>query len=196
MNTWLLLAHNKEIEGFRDLGEKANNVRCFETGIGLFQAQFTLNMLLTQYAPPERVILAGTAGSFFRDDIFKLKHSHYFSLPHSCNEELPDFLEKEWQTIPAIENTFEKNRDNDLVTLFSTFGISVSAENFRFKKGIFWENMEALSLSYTCYKNKIPFSALICCTNQIGPDARVQWKVNFQKAGVILNDGLKKLFDL
>jgi nucleoside phosphorylase len=196
---WIIAADRKEIPGI-DLLLKNNtpsawNMEFHTCGIGLFESFYGLTSLLNIAAnekkPPDAVLLAGTAGSPNAEDLFKISLANQFVNPQFNFEELPEFLPRRWATF-AIDGIKTPNKVLS-VPVYSAFGVSKTGDHLSDSMSGAWENMEALSLSYACLKRQIPFMALLCCTNQICPDGRKQWRQNYQKAGEILFETLKIL---
>jgi len=195
-NLWIISADKKEIP-LIDVFLKENKYTDFQIdhhtcGVGLFESYFQFMNLLNTCIPPDVVCLAGSAGSPYAADIFKTTLSNQFINPQFNFEELPEFLPAQWTTGIIESPVFSNDLLN--VPVYSTFGISNSNDHIKDSMAGAWENMEALSLSYICMKKQIPFMALLCCTNQICPEGRKQWKQNYEKAGLILIDQLKKVF--
>jgi nucleoside phosphorylase len=86
-------------------------------------------------------------------------------------------------------------------TVLQNHGLSLSTEKFTSDMGYIptsyprpvVENMEAASLALFCRDNDIAFTALLCVTNVIGPEARAEWKANFREAGRKLRTAIESL---
>ena len=197
---WIIAADKKElpqIDLILDAGFSDKFQAEFHTcGIGLFESFFVfsslLDSVLNTFDQPDSVLLVGTAGSPDANDIYKTALTNNFLNPQFTFEQLPEFLPQTWNTV-AIDGLHDQ-REFSSVPVYSTFGISTSSEQLSKSMSGAWENMEALSLSYVCMKHKIPFMALLCCTNQVCPDGRKQWLANYKKAGEILFEKLCELF--
>jgi nucleoside phosphorylase len=180
---WLVVAHEKEIPGFYDFSKIGFTP--YALGVGQFDslAEFAR---LTAIQKPGGVLLAGTCGSTEKTDIFAIFQCQHFALPSIPQEELPEFLPRKVQTAEAVG--FSSLRR---ATVLQNHGLSLDAGKFTQNTGYIppeypkpvLENMEAASLALYCYKQGIPFTALLCVTNAIGADGRVQWKENFRAAG-------------
>lgn len=186
---WVVFADPKEIsqDALKQLQSSGIVVRF--CGIGLLESFYIFGEMLHKAAQmPDGIILAGTAGSPNPEHLFKMNLSNHFLMPAFVSEEIPEFLSSQWQT----EKFLPEFVPGDFLSLpvYSTFGIS--RQSHANMEGA-WENMEALSLSYFCFKKKIPFTALLCCSNQIGPGGRLQWKNNFTRAGELLANALSSL---
>lgn len=208
---WIIAADKKEIPRIdvllKNFSSFKYKVEFQECGIGLFESFSRFATLLDTAAnakkKPDAVLLVGTGGSPDADHVFKIALTNLFINPRFDFEELPEFLPRQWTTDPIDELNevfLDKAEAQNLfpdallnIPVYSTFGISKSADHLDRSMAGAWENMEALSLSYTCHKRQIPFMALLCCTNQICPDGRKQWQKNYQRAGEILFDALSKL---
>jgi len=192
---WIIAADKKEVPGIDVvLDEKKSDslkIEFHTCGIGLWESFFNFTNLVNNNGRPDAIWLLGTAGSPRAEDIFKIGVSHHFLNTRFTDEELPDFLPATWET--GKSPLFKKPEGALAISLYSTFGISLSTRHFEKNMAGAWENMEALSLSYVCYKNEIPFMAMVCCTNQICSEGRMQWKRNFLVAGEKLVQALKKL---
>ncbi|MDH4262756.1 MAG: hypothetical protein OEV78_06920 [Spirochaetia bacterium] len=209
---WIIAADKKEIPGIDLILNKNSakyNLKFYTCGIGLFESFYVFTTLLNQTSQvhqPDGILLAGTSGSPNAEDIFKLNLTNRFLNPQFNVEELPEFLPVEWITKDIDDFTGDignhpYNRLNLTIDflntpVYSTFGISKTVHHLTPAMSGAWENMEALSLSYICMKRQIPFIALLCCTNQICPDGRKQWKQNYIKAGEILFKALNNLFKI
>jgi len=194
---WIIAADKKEMENPASLAQDKEKPRQisleFHTcGVGLFESSYGFSNLLHSNARPDAVLLAGTAGSRDSGHIFKISLSNFFINTRFSFEEIPEFIPESWTTLPIDGLQSIPHMLN--VPVYSSFGISKSFDHFSNTMNNAWENMEALSLSYICYKMKIPFAALLCCTNQICPEGRNQWKQNYKKAGEILFKTLNSLF--
>jgi hypothetical protein len=169
---------------------KYKQIHFVEIGVGLFEVshRFSQNVefILKEQMP---VILAGTAGSFISSDKKQISLSNSFSLLKDSREEIPGIVDASWAT-----KSFLADCRHDLldVPVYSTFGISVSSALKDSMSG-HWENMEAGVLSYLCYRNQIPFEALLYCTNFIGPQSRVEWKKEQALSGVEIAQCLKSI---
>ncbi len=180
---WLCVAHEKEIP---DLAALANTGwRTHAVGIGQFHSLVHFTELLAN-EKPEAVLLAGTCGSVDKADVMHICLCNHFAFPFVANEEVPEFLEQNFFTHAAVENT-----DFLRATVLQNYGVSLDGGKFmaNAKKipvdfpGRVVENMEAASLALACKRLATPFSALLCVTNEIGAAARIQWKQNFRAAG-------------
>jgi len=188
---WLCAAHEKEIPGFREFSRGGWQTHAL--GVGQFESLAELSRLLAAQTT-EGIVLVGTCGSLLREEIFQVFQCRHFAFPSVADEELPEFMPRTAETIPAIR--FPDFRE---ATVLQNHGISLSAEKFSQNAGYIpagfprplLENMEAASLALYCQKRKIPFTALLCVTNQIGPDGRREWKENFGKAGELLKAALQ-----
>ncbi|MDH5721309.1 MAG: hypothetical protein OEZ13_11950 [Spirochaetia bacterium] len=187
---WVLLADKKEVPDYNELKKKIN---CYLTGIGLFESYYNfLSLIKNGEKKPQKVILLGTAGSVKKEDIFSLCISNEFGLLPSSSVDVPEFIRQRYKTKAALENKkLSKKYSYKNPLILSSFGVSVKDEKKHLE--YFWENMEAASISYVCLKEKIPFSAFLCCTNKIGPNGRTQWKQNYKKAGELLVGALDNL---
>ena len=190
---WLCVAHEKEIPGLTEAVPAGFALQV--VGVGQFDSLFNFGRL-TAAEKPEAVLLAGSCGTSAGGDIMRTYACHHFAFPLVSGEELPEFLHSAFQTRPALAmNRFAA------ATVLQNHGVSVSAEKFTanaaavpadFPRPIV-ENMEAASLALACRRLDIPFTALLCVTNSIGPEARVQWKQNFRTAGTELARVLQSL---
>ncbi len=183
---WLCVAHEKELPDLAALA--CPGWRAHAVGVGQFHSLARFGELLAT-EKPSAVILAGSCGSVEKADILQLCLCHHFAFPAVPNEELPEFLEQSFSTHPACEAAGLMP-----ATVLQNYGVSLDAEKFLagskkipadFPRRLV-ENMEAASLALACKRRSIPFSALLCVTNEIGPDARAQWRKNFPSAGVKL----------
>ncbi len=180
---WLVVAHAKEIPGFDDFSKGGFTPHAL--GVGQFDslAEFAR---LAAAQKPAGVLLAGTCGSTGREDVFQAFQCQHFALPSVAHEELPEFLPRKVQTAEVVNFAGLRR-----ATVLQNHGISLDAEKFAQNTGYIpreyprpiLENMEAASLALYCRKLGIPFTALLCATNVIGPDGRREWKENFRKAG-------------
>lgn len=180
---WLCVAHEKEIPDFATLAK--NGWRTHAVGIGQFHSLLHFTELLVN-EKPEAVLLAGTCGSLDKADVMRLCLCHHFAFPAVINEEVPEFLEQNFATRSVYENAKLLP-----ATVLQNYGVSLDAGKFiantqkiplDFPRRVV-ENMEAASLALACKHLSIPFSALLCVTNEIGPAARAEWRQNFRAAG-------------
>ena len=188
---WLCVAAVSEIPDFHRLAR--GGFKTYALGIGQFDSLAAL-ATLTASQRPDGIVLAGTCGSTEKENIFRLFQCQHFAAPKISDEELPEFL------LHAVE-TKEAAAFAGLprATVLQNHGLSLSHEKFARNTGYIppgyplpvLENMEATSLAFFCHKQAIPFSALLCVTNAIGPDGRREWKENFRRAGEILAETLR-----
>lgn len=180
---WLCVAHEKEIPDFSALA--INGWQTHAVGIGQFRSLMHFTELLVR-EKPGAVLLAGTCGAVDKADAMRIYLCNHFAFPTVANEEVPEFLEQNFFTSPALAATGFAP-----ATVLQNYGVSLDKEKFSanaqkippdFPKP-FVENMEAASLALACRRAGISFSALLCVTNQIGPTARTEWKQNFTAAG-------------
>ena len=180
---WLCVAHEKEIPDLASLA--CPGWRVHAVGIGQFHSLARFTELLSK-EKPEAVILAGTCGSLDKADVMRIYLCNHFAFPFVPNEEVPEFLEQNFATSLAAEAAGLLP-----ATVLQNYGVSLDAGKFiantqkisaEFPRRVV-ENMEAASLALACKRASIPFSALLCVTNEIGPTARAQWKQNFRAAG-------------
>jgi nucleoside phosphorylase len=189
---WLVAAHEKEIPGFHEFAQGGWQTHAL--GVGQFDSLAAFAALAASQKP-DSVVLAGTCGSLYKEDIFQLFQCQHFAVPSITDEDLPEFLTRAVQPAEAVSFT-ELRR----ATVLQNHGISLSSEKFTQNTGYIppayprpiLENMEASSLALYCTKHGIPFTALLCVTNAIGPDGRRAWKENFRKAGEILAESLSR----
>lgn len=180
---WLVVAHEKEIPEFRE--KRYGGFTAYALGVGQFDALAELSRLLAT-EKPAGIVLAGTCGSSHREDVFKIFQCQHFALPYIEHEDLPEFLPRATETEAAAEFVGLPG-----ATVLQNHGISTGLEKFSHNQRYIpadyprpiLENMEASSLALFCHKRSIPFTALLCVTNQIGPDGRRAWKENFKRAG-------------
>lgn len=190
---WLVVAHEKEIPDFQGFSKGGFTPHALGVGQFVSLAEF---VRLTASQKPAGVVLAGTCGSLDKGDIFRLVQCQHFALPSIAHEELPEFLQRAVQTAEVVRFTAHGN-----ATVLQNHGLSLNAEKFIQNSGYippdyprpFVENMEAASLAFYCARHEIPFTALLCVTNAIGPDGRREWKENFRKAGDLLAKSLSSL---
>ncbi len=190
---WLCVAHTKEIPGFENL--EGGGFQTHELGVGQFKS-LTAFSALVAVQKPARVLLAGSCGSLNREDILKTFVCNHFAYPSITGEELPEFMHRYGATAPAVDAGRYQT-----ATVLQNHGLSLSAEKFGGNTGYIppeyprpiVENMEAASLAFFCRDQGIAFSALLCVTNAIGPQARSEWRANFREAGVRLKAALQEL---
>ena len=190
---WLCVAHEKEIPAFRDFSKAGFTP--YALGVGQFASLAELARLVS-LETPAGVLLAGTCGSLNKEDLFRVFECRHFALPYIAGEELPEFLPRAVETAPAV-----KLDDLPRATVLQNHGLSLDPEKFMLNTGYIpqdypkpvLENMEATSLAIFCHERRIPFMALLCVTNAIGPNGRRDWKENFRKAGEILAKTLSSL---
>jgi len=189
---WLCVAHEKEIPDFHGL--KNADVSTWALGVGNF-ASLARFAELVALEKPDSVVLAGTAGSPRAEDVNQLFACNHFAFPSIDDEELPEFLPRVIETHPSlIQQTLRA------ATILQNQGISLDSEKFSANTKYipsgypapYLENMEATSLAMHCKKHAIPFTAIVCVTNVIGPNGRNDWKKNFQAAGVKLRAFFEK----
>lgn len=193
MSLWLCVAHEKEIPGFRDFSKAGFTP--YALGVGQFASLAEFARLVSAETPAG-VLLAGTCGSLNKEDIFRVFECRHFALPLIAGEELPEFLPRVVETEPAV-----KFANLPRATVLQNHGLSLDPGKFTLNTGYIpqdypktiLENMEAASLAISCHERRIPFTALMCVTNAIGPDGRREWKENFRKAGEILSKTLSSL---
>lgn len=180
---WLCVAHEKEIPDFSELAK--NGWRTHAVGIGQFHSLLHFTELLAG-EKPEAVLLAGTCGSLDKADLLRICFCSHFAFPFVANEEVPEFLEQNFATYSVVETGALLP-----ATVLQNYGVSLDAGKFiantqkipaDFPRRVV-ENMEAASLALACKRLSIPFSAMLCVTNEIGPTARAEWKQNFRAAG-------------
>lgn len=180
---WICVAHEKEIPNLAQFSR--NGWQTHAVGIGQFHALLHFTELMAK-SKPDAVILAGTCGTPDNADVMRTYLCHHFAFPFVANEETPEFLEQNFSTQAAYSTA-----DFTPATVLQNYGVSLDAEKFRANAGKIpaefprpaLENMEAASLALACRRFGIPFSAMLCATNQIGPAARTEWKQNFHAAG-------------
>lgn len=190
---WLCVAHEKEIPNFQEFSR--NDWQTHAVGIGQFHALLHFAELLTKNKP-DAVILAGTCGTPNKADVMRTYLCHHFAFPFVASEEVPEFLEQHFSTHPAYSAAGFTQ-----ATVLQNYGVSLNAEKFHANTGKIpgefpqpaLENMEAASLALACKRFDIPFSALLCATNQIGPAARMEWKQNFRAAGEKLTHAIASI---
>lgn len=191
---WLCVAHEKEIPDFDTLA--VDGWQAHAIGIGQYNALMRFTELLLR-GKPEAVILAGTCGSANKADIMRTWLCHHFAFPAVQGEEVPEFLEQNFSTIPGVVPA-----GLAAATVLQNYGVSLDARKFManaekippaFPRPVL-ENMEAAAIALACKRAGVPFAALLCVTNEIGPTARVEWKQNFRAAGEELKRRLAELF--
>lgn len=198
----VLLAHPMEIPDYENFINfcKNNNLAHTIIGVGANACICNFPAWLQKNPKPDWVLLLGTAGVLGKGNaLLKIYKVNSFCLPPYRFEQYPEIIEKTWTTaIPEILSNALMNSG----TAFSGSGISVSMRHLKKtllinpKKGnleqsfAILENMEVGPISYICYKEKIPFAAVLCSTNIIGRDGRDQWKKNYREAGRKLSETL------
>lgn len=190
---WLCVAHEKEIPDFAALAN--TSWRTHAVGIGQFHSLVHFTELLAN-EKPDAVVLAGTCGSLDKADVMRVCLCNHFAFPYVANEEVPEFLEQNFTTQSAAQ---AETAGLLPATLLQNYGVSLDAGKFLAntqkipadfpRRAV--ENMEAASLALACKRLSIPFSAMLCVTNEIGPAARIQWKQNFRAAGEKLAHAFK-----
>jgi len=192
MSLWLCVAHEKEIPAFLDFSKAGFTP--YALGVGQFASLAELARLFSTETPAG-VLLAGTCGSLNKKDIFRVFECRHFALPYIAGEELPEFLPRAVETVPAV-----KFDNLPRATVLQNHGLSLDPGKFMLNTGYIpqdypkpvLENMEAASLALFCHARQIPFSALLCVTNAIGPEGRREWKENFKQAGAKLAEILAR----
>lgn len=190
---WLCVAHEKEIPDFQSLA-KVGFIP-YSLGVGQFASLATFAKLIATNKP-EAVVLAGTCGGTDQTHVFRIFSCQHFAFPRIAGEELPEFLPRAFITKPAVPGKILPP-----ATALQNHGVSLNKEKFALNTGYIpaefplpvLENMEAASLGLLCQKEEIPFTAVLCVTNAIGPDARGEWKRNFKEAGNLLAKQLSSL---
>lgn len=190
MGLWLCVAHEKEIPAFSDFSKAGFTP--YALGVGQFASLAEFSRLAAA-EKPAGVLLTGTCGSLNKEDIFRVFECRHFALPYIAGEELPEFLPRAVETGPAA-----KFNNLPRATVLQNHGLSLDSEKFMLNTGYIppdypkpvLENMEASSLALFCHARQIPFSALMCVTNKIGPEGRREWKENFKRAGAKLAEVL------
>ncbi|MDH4198985.1 MAG: hypothetical protein OEV66_01260 [Spirochaetia bacterium] len=190
---WIVVADQKEIPLIDSLIKFDIEAEFHVCGIGLLESVYHFSETLCKAAElPAGILLAGTAGSPDSDDLFKVCLTNQFLYPQFLFEELPEFLPEKWSTQSFLPESICRAYLDKPV--YSSFGISKNTKHFSECMLPAWENMEALSLSWICYKRKIPFMALLCCTNALGSRSRQEWKENYIQAGKVLQEELRRIF--
>ncbi|AFM12609.1 purine or other phosphorylase family 1 [Turneriella parva] len=190
---WLCVAHEKEIPGFASFSKAGFQTHAL--GVGQFKSLAQFSALVAQNKPA-RVVLAGSCGSLDRNEVLKVFACQHFAYPSIAHEELPEFMAHCGETRRALPPM-----NLPAATVLQNHGLSLSAEKFARDLGYIptsyprpiVENMEAASLALFCRDNGIDFTAVLCVTNVIGPDARAEWKANFREAGNRLRRALESL---
>lgn len=164
-------------------------------GIGQFDALMTISRLLADQKP-DGVILAGTCGTTNTADIGRIYACQHFAFPSVQKEDLPEFMEQSFSTVNAIDVA-----NFSAATVLQNHGVSLDRLKFEsnaikipqsYPQPIV-ENMEAASVALACKRSAIHFTALLCVTNEIGPNARTEWKKNFRSAGAKLAEALPNI---
>lgn len=190
MSNWLCVAHEKEIPGFSSLNK--GGFQTHMLGVGQFESLARFAALVAQNKP-NRVVLAGSCGSIESGNLLKTFACQHFAFPSIADEELPAFMARCGETQNAV-----KKSALPAATVLQNHGLSLSAEKFEANTGYIpplyprpiVENMEATSLALFCRDQGIAFTALLCVTNSIGPEARAEWRTNFREAGARLYTAL------
>lgn len=190
---WFCVAHEKEIPGFQSFAKVG--LTPYSLGVGQFESLATLAKLIAAKRP-QAILLAGTCGATDAAHILKIFSCQHFAFPKIAGEDLPEFLPRAFVTEPATTGGLLPQ-----ATVLQNHGVSLDKEKFALNSGYIppgypgpiLENMEAASLALLCKKENIPFTALLCVTNAIGPDARSEWKKNFKEAGSLLAKQLSSL---
>lgn len=180
---WLCVAHEKEIPDFAGL--VACGLQPHALGVGQFKSLARFAQLVAA-EKPERVVLAGTCGSVASENVMKIFLCQHFVYPSIEGEELPEFMDRACATETAMSRA-----ELPGATVLQNHGLSLNAAKFAGNTGYIppdyprpvLENMEAVSLAFFCREQSIPFTAILCATNRIGPNARAEWKANFVEAG-------------
>lgn len=191
MGRLIVIAHENEIPNLKPEQNRWNNNYLLYSGVGILEAMYSFQKRLNQGPPPNEVILAGSAGCQFTQDVLRIFLCNQFELPRYKTEQIPELVTTRFSTESklAFKNTI----------VYSTIGISTIHEpvdNFKRANNsgsIYLENMEAVGIAYVCHREKIPFTALIVTTNTIGPDSRTQWRQNVREAGETLYKELLSL---
>ena len=190
-NVFILMADSRESPNIITEIENVPNFKYHEMGVGLFEASFRFSNIMNVIKEEKaRVLLLGTAGSKSLDDVGSLSLSHQYHILPGIGEEIPDLVLKQWENETWLDSSklgFLNQK------IYASFGISIESNNYPENINS-WENMEASIISYLCYKNQIPFQALLYCTNQIGPRGRIQWRENFQEASNSLHKAFFRVF--
>lgn len=180
---WLCVAHEKEIPGFQSFSKVGFTP--YALGVGQFESLAAFAKLIAAERP-EAVVLAGTCGTNDATEIFEIFSCQHFAFPKISGEDLPEFIPRAFVTESALPAG-----QLPRATVLQNHGVSLDKEKFVFNSGYIppefplpvLENMEAASLAMLCAREKIPFTAIMCVTNAIGPGARSEWRTNFREAG-------------
>ena len=120
MQTWLCVAHEKEIHNLKKFTRVGFTP--YALGVGQFFALAEFSRLVT-LEKPKQVVLVGTCGSLYKEDIFQLYHATQFAFPSIEGEELPEFLPHTVETTPAW-----RKQQLPTATVLQNAGISLDAQ--------------------------------------------------------------------
>lgn len=183
------------------LSQKLPEKNIFICGVGNTEAGINLTRHL--FANPEicRIIFIGSAG-FYPNNLQTYSIGEIVYANHFISLEIaelfginktPDIMIKEYHTtmIPELENFLAKNKlKTGIVNAINSVTITDIPEKL-FMKGPLkpeFENMESFGLASAACKAKLPFIALLALTNQVGKNGSLEWKNNWEKSSLKLQN--------
>ncbi|MBM9577213.1 phosphorylase [Leptospira sp. 201903070] len=201
-STLLCSAISDELDRFQDSG----SWNTFLCGIGNLEAGLNLQKLLLQkrnkgLTLPSQIVFLGSAG------VYPWLHPSFWKgrFGYSCgfqNQELAK-IEKRVR-VPEIvpdsfefPNPFQFQAVEEILTSNTNATGSITIETvsgrsleFLRTHDLGFENMECFGLARVSEEFRIPFCAFFALTNTVGPNGSEEWKQNYRKESVLLQDFL------
>lgn len=182
-------AVEEELAPLKELLGNSENHDYFSCGVGSIEAAANLARYL-ETSNVENVIFLGSCGASDTD-------IELLSLVVSSNVHLSErSLVEEDSYLPEIMSK-ELAASSGLLGLFSgvNVGIFYSATGITCFEGFFedaFENLELFGIATACSQKDIPWVAVSCVTNHVGPNAHSEWKKNFQAAAEKIAEFIKQ----
>jgi nucleoside phosphorylase len=189
MITLLVGAYPPELQGLA--GVQGALTRAI--GIGLVEAAAGALVVL-QELQPARVVLVGTAGAYPRAEL-KLGSvvvGRAAQLVVRPSEYAPTAMPQRASGDASLADEIALSIEAPVVDVASPLGITQTDAEARRIENAAVEQLEAFALFRAAERLSIPAAAVLAVSNQVGPDARAEWRKHRAEAEAAAQEAVRK----
>ncbi|XDD51839.1 phosphorylase [Leptospira sp. WS92.C1] len=184
----------------------STKIQTFLCGIGNLDAGLTLQRFLLEKQSrgdtlPKSILFVGSAGVYpwIHPRFWKNKFGFSTQIQNQDMAKIekririPEILTDSYE----FPNPFQSLSEEEILISKTNATGSITIEtvsgrvlDFLRENDIGFENMECFGLAKVCNEFKIPFYAIFALTNTVGPDGSEEWKSNYKKESIKLQEFL------
>jgi nucleoside phosphorylase len=189
MITLLVGAYAPELEGLA--GVQGALTRAI--GIGLVEAAAGALEVMRELQPA-RVVLVGTAGAYPRAEmkIGSIVVARAAALIVRANEYAPSAMPQRASGDASLADEIARAISAPVVDAASTLGITQTDAEAKRIEDIAVEQLEVFALFRAAERLSIPAAAVLAVSNQVGAEARAEWRKHRAKCEAAAQDAVRR----